>query len=229
MMLTCTVDQGRGDDALRTIDSCLDVTPADPAAWLEKGRVLLHGEDPTRAGPALEEVFRHNPPASIKEQASRLLRFVQLPDVLPALRAVDAALAGSHVERALALAKELVEAHPTLAEAWLFLGVAQQRDEHLVEAIDALKRAVALDASLGEAHNRLGILLVGQGEHRAGLDALQLAIACLPQESGPRIHLAQACYFLGDLEAGRAALQQAESLGADPQTLESVRRTFFGV
>ena len=227
-MVCCElVDQGRVDDALSTIGSCIEATPGDPAVWLEKGRVLLHGENPTDAGAALEEVFRNNPSPTIKEEAARLRRFVDLPDVLPALRTVDAALVGNHLERAVRLANELVRVHPSIAEAWLFLGVAYQRAEVPGEAIRALQRAVDLDASLGEAHNRLGILLVGGGRHREGFEQLKLAIACLPTESGPQIHMAQACYFLGELNAGREALREAERLGANPQTVESVRGMFF--
>ena len=39
--------------------------------------------------------------------------------------------------------------------------------------------------------------------------------------------MAQACALLGDKDAGRQALEEAERLGADPQMIESVRRTFF--
>jgi predicted Zn-dependent protease len=221
------VDQNRAVEALAVIDRCLARSPDDATLWLEKARVLLHGDDPTSAGPVLEEVFRHHPSAAVREEAARLQRFASLPHVLPALRVVDAALAGNHLDRALQLATDLVQANPDLAEGWLFLGVTHQRRESIDEAIVALQKAVTLDTTLGEAHNRLGILLVGAGRHREGAEQLERAIEILPAESGPQIHMAQALALLGDKDAGRRALEEAERLGADPRMVESVRRTFF--
>ena len=81
----------------------------------------------------------------------RLQRFTDLPHVLPALRTVDSALVGNHLDRALRLAEDLVADQPDIAEGWLFLGVTHQRAARSEDAITALRRAIELDAGLGEA------------------------------------------------------------------------------
>jgi Tfp pilus assembly protein PilF len=114
-----------------------------------------------------------------------------------------------------------------MGEAWLFLGVVRQRLSHQRRAIRALSRAVACMPELGEAHNQLGVLLMQQRRHQEAYQHLERAVDLLPWESGPRVHMAQACCFLGRVDEGREMLEEAQRLGADGKLLEAVRQTFF--
>ena len=80
---------------------------------------------------------------------------------------------------------------------------------------------------LGEAHNRLGTLLLQRGRYSDAVKHLRHAAKLLPWEASPRIHLAQACYYVGCPEEGREALTQAERMGGDPELVARVRQAFF--
>ena len=125
------------------------------------------------------------------------------------------------------MAQRWTRAHEDLAECWLFLGIVRQRLDQLDLAAVGFRQALVFDPDLGEAHNRLGILLVGMGEYQEAYDHLQVAVAQMPRESGPWIHLAQACSYLDKADEGRSALEQAGLRGAKPEVVESVRRAFF--
>jgi Flp pilus assembly protein TadD len=146
---------------------------------------------------------------------------------LPELEALDGALSAGDLEKALVLAQRLTVDHETLSEGWLFLGVVHQRLEQSDLAIAGFEQALYLNPDLGEAHNRLGILLVGLASYQKGYDHLQRAVALLEHDPGPWIHLAQACFYLEKADEGRAALAQATRLGAKAEVVESVRRAFF--
>ena len=119
-------------------------------------------------------------------------------------------------------------AAPRLGEAWLCLGAVRQRLGHQWRARRAYRRAIAREETLGEAHNRLGILLVVRRRPAAALTHLLRAAELMPGEPSVRVHLAQAYAALARLEEARAAVTDAERLGQDPQTLARLRSAFLG-
>ncbi len=217
----------RCGEAVAVIEKGLAAYPRDAGLWLEKARALLRAGDGNTARPALRQALAHDPSAVVRREAQRLLHLAHAPDTLRGLRKVDDALSNDDLPGALRLARRLVRQHRRMGEAWLFLGVVRQRLSHPRRAIRALRRAVACMPELGEAHNRLGILLVQRRRHHEAFEHLQRALHLLPWEVGPRIHMAQACCYLGRKAEGQKALEEAERLGADAKLLEAVRRTFF--
>ena len=108
------------------------------------------------------------------------------------------------------------------------LGTLHHRLSNHRRAERALTRALDLEPRLGEAHDRLGILLVRRGRYRAGYGHLIKAVGELPEDPAPRIHLAQACHFLGWQEEGQSSLDEALRLGGDAELVARVRERFFG-
>lgn len=221
------VDMGRHEAALTLVDGLLQEHADQPGLWLEKARALIHAGRAVEAEAALDQVLNQQPNPALHKEAERLRRFSSCPDVLPELRSLDEALSAGDLPRALDLSLGVTVDYPDLAEGWLFLGVVRQRMEEEQPAIDALEQALRVDPELGEAHNRLGILLVGRGRYQDGYAHIKQAVARMPTDSGPQLHLAQACYYLGQIEEGRKALADAERLGARAETVASVRRAFF--
>jgi tetratricopeptide (TPR) repeat protein len=221
------IDRGRGTDALGVIDAALRDEPAHAGLWLARGQVLLALADGAQARPALQRCVDLAQSDEQRREASRLLRFADSPELLAAMRDIDAALADREPERALPRIKQLVRDHAGVGEAWLFLGVLQQRRGKVRQALRALRRALRLDPDLGEAHDRLGVLLARAGRHGEALAHLQEAVRCLPQAPGPRLHLAQVYARFGRREEGRRSLAEAARLGARPEQVAAVQRAFF--
>jgi Flp pilus assembly protein TadD len=143
------------------------------------------------------------------------------------MRQVDAALAGSDQRQALRTARNLVRDAADAGEAWLFLAIVRLRLGHDWRAERALRRALELDDGLAEAHNRLGILLVGQGNLEPGVQHLLRAGLLAPTDPSPRLHLAQAYALLGRRGEGERNLREAERLGANPRALAAIKQQFY--
>jgi tetratricopeptide (TPR) repeat protein len=220
------IEQERGAEACALLDQALARHPSDAGLWFDRGRAeLLHG-DGAEAELALRRCLDCGPRGGLRQDAERLLAFAERPDVLTALQELDRLLLGGDAAAALAPARRLVRRHPDLAEVWLALGTAHHRLSHLRRAERAFRRALRLAPELGHAHDRLGILLVARGRHEEGYHHLLQAISLLPRDSGPRLHLAQACHHLGRRDEGIAALAEAEKLGAASALVHAVRRAF---
>jgi Tfp pilus assembly protein PilF len=220
-------ERDRCGEAVTVIERTLAEHPRDAALWLEKARALMRSGDGVAARPALEKAMSLEPSPVVQQEVQRLLRLAHAPQTLSDLRAVDDALGQDDLVSALRLARRLVRRHRDMGEAWLFLGIVHQRMSHPRRALGSFKRAIVLMPDLGEAHNRLGLVLAQRGRYREAFEHLQRAVKLLPWEAGPRIHLAQACYYMSRMKEGRRALAEAERLGADASLLEEVRRMFF--
>ena len=171
-------------------------------------------------------------PASLRKNVyPSAIRWCRFPadssSILNDRSAVDTTLAKGDAREALRLARTVVRRSRHAAEAWLFLGVVRQKLRHERRAEIALRRALTLDEDLAEAHNRLGILLVGRGEVEKGHAHLLRAVALAPEDPSPQLHLAQACVLLGRRADAETHLRAAQDLGARPELVDAVRRAFF--
>ncbi len=218
---------GAAEKTLACLQQHLPAYPESAELWMEKARAHLHLGDTALAQAALQSVLQRKPSDTLRQEVRRLQQFTKAPETLQVMSNWRQAAAEGDQGSALRYARTLVARQPELGEAWMFLGVTRQRMGHQRRAIRALRRGVSLDPELGEAHDRLGILLVGRGKHQEGYEHLNRAVRLLPGESGPRLHLAQACHYLGLAQEGQAALAEAQRLGADPDLVLAVRRAFF--
>jgi tetratricopeptide (TPR) repeat protein len=103
-----------------------------------------------------------------------------------------------------AAARQAVELDPAGVEAWLFLGLAQQKLGQILEAQQAFRKAVDLDPERPESQNNLGTVLVALGDHEGAAEAFRKAVELDP-----------------DFVAAKANLQQVESALAARQAAAS--------
>ena len=221
------LEDERAPEAARAAERALAHNPDDASLWLEHGRACLLLEDSERAAASLQRGLDLGLAGEARRDAERLLRMCSVRGLFAAMRQVDAALARGDRHRALRVARGLIRGGGDTAESWLFLGVVRQRLGHDWRAERALRQALTLDENLGEAHNRLGILLVGQGNVELGLQHLLRAELLGPSDPSPRLHLAQAYALLGRRGEGEHQLQEAARLGANAHSIAAIRRQFF--
>lgn len=228
LLLAFLLEQGRAAEALALADRALLAAAEDPALWLERGRALLLLDQPAAAVPALQRALSLDCPSALRTDVERLLRVARIPGLLPALQRVERAVKSGHLADAVRMLRSLVAQHDDSAESWLLLGVVRQKLRQLRRAEKALRRALSLQPDLGEAHNRLGILLVARGRVAKGYGHLLQALALAPGDPSVRVHLAQACALMGRKPEGEQHLAEAARLGASAATVAAVRKGFFG-
>ena len=111
-------------------------------------------------------------------------------------------LAERHCERALQLDPELPEA--IMARAYILW--TPHRNFRHQEAIDDLKKAIAMQPNLDHAYNRLGTILAHTGQIHQALEAYQEARRINPQNLG-HFNMAQAYIWGGQYEQAAEALE----------------------
>lgn len=228
LLVTFLMEQERMTEALALVGRALQRETTDAALWLEQARILLLLGRTTEARPALERALVLDPEGEAGRDAKRLLRVARQDGLLPELRRVEQLLHKGQLRAALAACRVLCRAMPAASEAWLLLGVLRQKLGQRRRAEKALQHALELEPSLGDAHNRLGILLVARGRVAAGHAHLLQAKALQPWEASVHLHLAQATALLGRHDEGEQHLAEAQRLGADAATVATVRRGFLG-
>lgn len=224
------VFEERETEAIALLESTL-AAPGDaagaPMLWLALARAkILAG----RAGEAIEHLDRCaslDPPSEVAAEVRRLRRFAHRPTLVAEMLRIENQLVADDSDGALADARALVRSHKGDAEAWLVLGIVEHRAGRERRAERALRRALRRDPHLGEAQNRLGILLLARGRAEEGHGLLIEAVRQMPTDPACRLHLAQACALIGRTEEGREHVEQARRLGADPATVARVEREFF--
>ena len=88
---------------------------------------------------------------------------------------------GSHsLEQALALARKAQEIDPHDAMSWNVVGVQLMWQRRLDDAETAVRRAIALDANLSEAHGGLGNVLHFAGAHEEAIASYERALRLDP-------------------------------------------------
>ena len=108
----------------------------------------------------------------------------------PSPAAAESALARRDLDRAVDLATRYTDRHPEDAQGWLVLGKARfarstGSSEHRLQAIWALRRAVALrpaDLEAWDVMGRAALLLGGADGERIGADAFEHLLALAPAD-----------------------------------------------
>ncbi|MFN7183214.1 MAG: tetratricopeptide repeat protein [Thermomonas haemolytica] len=159
------------------------------------------------------------------------LCMVQLGDVAQAQRAFAAALAllpedppllcnfatflrrqGQH-EDAIALWRRAVLVSPTLASAWVELGLTELDLGRLPQAQSALERALSLAEDDTRAWQGLAAVHRAAGRLPQARMALERALRLAPRSPSAWINLGAVCRLLGDSAQALACYQQARALG----------------
>ncbi|MCC7063026.1 MAG: tetratricopeptide repeat protein [Planctomycetes bacterium] len=224
LLVSFLIEDDRPLEACQVAERALAKDPAQPMLQFELGRAYLLLDNGSRASEALQQALQRGLPPTIAPQAQRYLRLAAVPGLWSGTQRVENAIAAGDLAEAMAGARELVRTVGRAAETWFLVGLVRHKLGHDRRAERALRRALRIDDRFGDAHNRLGILLVSRGNVEAGHQHLQQAHAIAPQESSPLLHLAQACALLGRIDEARQHIAAAELRGADPQMVEAVRR-----
>jgi len=226
LVISFLAADGRTDEALAMVREGCERHPDDLPLTLEHGRTLLLAGQGDAARRVLE-ACADRASGEQEREARRLIRFAEVPEMVPEMLAVEASLERGDLTGAGRLARRLARVYREQAEVWLLRGMVDQRRGRSNKAERWFRRAIERDPALADAHNRLGILLVERGKAAQGYRHLCDAVRLTPRDSGPRVHIAQACTLLGRDDEGRAHLEEAERLGASPGVIAEIRRRFF--
>lgn len=227
LLVSFLLEDERPLPALQLLERALREEPRHAMLHFEVGRACLLLDDGQRAAAALRAAVDLGLPTAIAAQARRFLRLAVVPGLWAGTQRVENALAAGDTAGALAAVHAMVRDTGPVAEAWLLLGIVRHRGGQARRAERALRRALQLDDACGDAHNRLGILLVSRGQLEEGHAHLLRAHELAPAEGGPLLHLAQACALLGRRAEAERHLIAAERIGADPDLVAAVRRGFL--
>jgi len=105
---------------------------------------------------------------------------------------------------------------PDAVVAHFNLGVVQQAERHLDEAIACYQNAVALDPKYSGAHNNLGLLFEEQNKPAEAIACYRRAIAADPRSVSAHLNLGSALQAQGKLSEAIAYYRKA--LDIDPQS-----------
>jgi len=227
LVVSFLLEDGRALAARQLLERALLVEPDNAMLHFELGRACLLLDDGDRAASALRRALQIGLSPRIAAQARRFVRLCVVPGLWAGTQVVEEAIAQGKLDDALAAIHTMVRRTGPVAEVWFLLGVVRHKNGQLRRSERAFRRAIQLDEQCADAHNRLGILLVSRGQLEDGHRHLQRAHELSPADSGPLLHLAQACALLGRRAEAERHVLAAERAGADPNLVSAVRRGFL--
>ena len=122
-----------------------------------------------------------------------------------------------NVEDAMNSFRRALEINPGHALARYNLALALNRTDRTREAIDEMKRALAID-DRAETHYMLGVMYSHQGEFEAATRALKAAIAADPRSAEAHAALGAVFRARRDWENAERELRRAIAINPDPAT-----------
>lgn len=135
---------------------------------------------------------------------------------------------GNHVEEAIALYRQALEANASWPEGWWFLGTLSYSAYRYTECEEAFDRFVKLDDKRGLAWALLGLCEFETGKYDRALDGLQRGLAPpgdLPPEvdAGVRFHYGLLLTRTGNFERGRRELERfAQGCAKEPMLVAGI-------
>ncbi len=114
-------------------------------------------------------------------------------------------------DEALAVFRALADEND--AEGWYNLGTILARRAEYADAVDAFRRALAVDPSMGPARHNLGIALVRAGRLDEAIVVLREAVAAEPDSEGAIYTLGVALASGGDRQGATECVRRLEALG----------------
>ncbi len=102
-----------------------------------------------------------------------------------------------------------VKQQPEYAEAWAYLGEAQQHIDSNDDPLLALQRAYNLDPEFVGVNTFMALYWQRQGEPELALESLQAALKLDPRNPALLVEIGNLVALLGDLEAGQEFYWQA--------------------
>lgn len=227
LVVSFLLEEERPLPARGILERALGAEPDNAMLHFEMGRACLLLEQGAHAAVALQKALDLGLPPVVGAQARRFLRLCVVPGLWAGTQIVENAIANGDLPSALAAVHAMARRTGPVAEAWLLLGIVRGKLGHLRRAERAFRRALHLDERCADAHNRLGVLLVSRGQVEDGHRHLERAHELAPMDSGPLLHLAQACALLGRRAEAERHVIAAERAGAEAGLVKAVRRGFL--
>ncbi|XYH99181.1 tetratricopeptide repeat protein [Sorangium sp. So ce1128] len=157
-------ETGQSERALEMYADALRKAPNDIDLKLRVGSTQVMAGHAVQAEPILREVLKDKPNSA---EANHFLGRALL-------------IRGTNMAEALRFLERASELDPNRAEYHLYVGWGANETGQTARADVALKRALELDAELGDAYWQRGVLLQKQGASRDALADLQIALAKRP-------------------------------------------------
>ncbi len=174
MLAEVAVRFGRGDEAFKLLERCLELAPGFAAARYNYA-ILLYRQNEAAAGLA---------------EIERLLAVDSRNPGYRNLQAVLLSRVGEY-QRASEVYRKLLAEYPSNAKVWLSYGHVLKTENRVNEGIDAYRRCIALDSSFGEAYWSLANLKTFRftDADRAAMHA-ELGKPGVPDDSRLQFHFA---------------------------------------
>jgi tetratricopeptide (TPR) repeat protein len=141
---------------------------------------------------------------------------------MPPDDALSTALAhhrAGNLPRAEDLYRQVLATMPESADAWHLLGALCLQAGRPAEAVEAISRAIQLDATKADYFSHLGAAQSALGEHEAAIASLRHAVRLAPQSAGVHYNLGTALMSAKRLED--AVLSFRHAVAADPNSAEA--------
>lgn len=224
LVVSFLLEDDRAMAAREVAQRALTAAPEHAMLHFELGRACLLLGDEVASRSAFAAAIRHGMPPALAPQARRLAAMTRTPGLWAAVQRVEDRLTAGDLPGGLGAVRDALRTLGHCAELWFLVGVIRHRLGQPRRAQLAYARALRLDEGLADAHNRLGILLVGNGRLAEGHAHLERAHALAPGEASPLLHLAQACALLGRRNEAERHIEAAVAAGAAPELVAAVRR-----
>ena len=183
LLVSFLLEDERPEPARQVAARTLQEDPSQSVMHFELGRACLALDDCRQAVAALKEAIDRGLPNEHEIRARRLLRLASRPGLWRQSQNVEIALAANDLDAAFAAVVPLARGARSVAEAWFLVGLVRHKRGQTQRAERALRRALRLDDTLPDAHNRLGILLVSLNRVDEGLSCLERAHELAPTEA----------------------------------------------
>jgi tetratricopeptide (TPR) repeat protein len=161
---------GRAEDAIALLERCLELAPSFTPAMSNYAALLHRRNDSARGLPVIERALALEP----RNPGYRNLYAVLLSRL-------------GHFDRASRIYAELLREYPSQAKTWLNYGHTLKTDGKLKEGIDAYRRSIAIEPTLGEAYWSLANLKTFRFEP-ADVVAMEARIAETSLPEADRLH-----------------------------------------
>jgi tetratricopeptide (TPR) repeat protein len=180
--------------------------PGDPGAWLELGHAREIAHDFEGALAAYDTAASAAPasPAGPREGGMRAARWGEVEEAAPRLA-------------------EAIRRGANDAETWHTLGLVRVNLHDLAGAEEAYRGGLAADPKSAECWLGLATVAALREDAAAALTAYDAILSLRPRFAPAELGRAWALAKLGRKEEARAALDQAEEMGAEPRSVAKQR------